>query len=90
MILVAVGWNGKNVSVLNKNKMPKNCKVRRRIFTDIFVPELVNLVVVGQAALHGVHAEGGAGLDVRKTFAGGADGHPPDSIQTLCGGRHLQ
>ena len=47
MILVAVGWNGKNVSVLNKNKMPKNCKVRRRIFTDIFVPELVNLVVVG-------------------------------------------
>ena len=80
MILVAVGWNGKNVSVLNKNK---NCKVRRRIFTDIFVPELVNLVVVSQAALHGVDAETGTGLDVRQALAGRADGHPPDGIQTL-------
>ena len=80
MILVAVGLNGKNVSVLNKNK---NCKVRRRIFTDIFVPELVNLVVVSQASLHGVDAETGAGLDVRQALAGRADGHPPDGIQTL-------
>ena len=87
MILVAVGWNGKNVSVLNKNE---NCKVRRRIFTDIFVPELVNLVVVGEAALHGVDAEPGAGLDVRQTLASRADGHPPNGIQTLRGGRHLE
>ena len=88
MILVAVGWNGKNVSVLNKNK---NCKVRRRrIFTDIFVPELVNLVVVSQAALHGVDAEPGTGQDVRQALAGRADGHPPDGIQTLRGWRHLE
>ena len=88
MILDAVGWNGKNVLVLNKNKMLKIYK-SRLIFTDIFVPKLVNLVVVSQAALHGVDAEAGARLDVRQTLAGGAGGHPPDGIQTLRGGRNL-
>ena len=60
------------------------------IFTDIFVPELVDLVVVSQAALHGVDAEAGAGLDIWQALAGGAGGHPLHSIETLGRGRHLE
>ena len=60
------------------------------IFTDIFVPELVDLVVVSQAALHGVDAEAGARLDIWETLAGGAGGHPLHSIETLGRGRNLE
>ena len=60
------------------------------MFTDIFVPELVYLVVVSQAALHGVNAEAGAGLNVWEPLAGRAGGHPLHSIETLGRGRNLE
>ena len=60
------------------------------MFTDIFVPELVYLVVVSQAALHSVDAETGAGLDVWQPLAGRAGGHPLHSIETLGRGRNLK
>ena len=62
----------------------------RLMFTDIFVPQLVYLVVVSQAALHRVDAETGAGLDVRQPLAGRAGGHPLHSIETLGRGRNLE
>lgn len=64
--------------------------VYRMMFTDIFVPELVDLVVVSQAALHRVDAEAGARLDGRKTLARRAGGHPLHSIETLGRGRNLE
>ena len=56
----------------------------------IVVPRLVDLVVVGEAALHDVEAEAVARLDVREALTGGTGGHPLERGEAGGRGGHLQ
>ena len=72
--------------IVSHSKVEARCRFS---LTYIFIPQIVNLVMICQTSLHDVDTISIARLEVRKTFAGRTCVHLLDCCQTFLRGGHL-